>query len=799
MPDEEKSVWERFPRQAKSGKSAALLENYEKDLSEKKTELAKSQEAPEQEKKLAELRVQNAEKNMELFFREHDSTGSWKGERFHRDVAESLRDRRIERNELGDIEATEDDEKSHVLIVNMGELDRLNNIGGHEMGDQGLRLTLELVENVIREEIGSLPRFKNDEPRLSSVYDIYRYSGNDFTVTLHGIEEDLARDIESRISNESVDFSSLRPDIEPAPLTVNRVTRADAIALVNKLDEKPESAGLTDEGILIDAMREKLQTLNDAAKIENRTRHMVEKIREAGNDPEAEAKVKEFYETFIKKSIGSVFRVDPSTESAKYVEFRNLLDNKRAFDVPPPDEWTHFLKESALDGAFEQLKARRAVGRNIEINLARKVADEVLGRTEEFGRDILTEQTLASLRGFVDPVDTSGKLLLNEKKKNAEQQAEKDTSDPIAREEYEGAQLDYQIELAKRNEQTGLNGRGVYFETMEVGFESGRPVATIAIDMAFLKYFDKEGGPNTGNMAILKTAEIMDKIAIENTKEGIEVAAHRTGGDEFALTVIGGDKETVGKIVDSVRNAARSVGGIPPSSGAKATYSPERLQFNYGIRRTESVEALRDELSKAGIELPENADARVAADYLQHLADKEIDIQKGVDRILLLLARKFEEIQTGEKRNYEQLMEYSHKAIFKENGKKFMASLEAEFIKPKKDENGNEIQKNIEEEMRKLTGEVMGFVIEEIEKKSADKKHIGAELDRLIENAVKIRYLENHIKVLEREIAELHMLHRKDESSLRAAEEELVSVKRLRDRINPPAAGSGGPPQMQAA
>lgn len=69
---------------------------------------------------------------------------------------------------------------------------------------------------------------------------------------------------------------------------------------MNKLDEKPESAGLTDEGILIDAMREKLQTLNDAAKIENRTRHMVEKIREAGNDPEAEAKVKEFYETFIK-------------------------------------------------------------------------------------------------------------------------------------------------------------------------------------------------------------------------------------------------------------------------------------------------------------------------------------------------------------------------------------------------------------------------------------------------------------------------------------------------------------------
>lgn len=143
-------------------------------------------------------------------------------------------------------------------------------------------------------------------------------------------------------------------------------------------------------------------------------------------------------------------------------------------------------------------------------------------------------------------------------------------------------------------------------------------------------------------------------------------------------------------------------------------------------------------------------------------------------------------------------MEYSHKAIFKENGKKFMASLEAEFIKPKKDENGNEIQKHWRRNEKVDWG---GYGVRDRRnwEKSADKKHIGAELDRLIENAVKIRYLENHIKVLEREIAELHMLHRKDESSLRAAEEELVSVKRLRDRINPPAAGSGGPPQMQAA
>jgi GGDEF domain-containing protein len=568
---------------------------------------------------------------------------------------------------------------------------------------------------------------------------------------------------------------------------------------VNKLEEKPESAGLTDEGILIDAMREKLQTLSDVAKIESRTLHMVEKIREAGKDQNAEARVKEFYETFIKKSIGSVFRVDPSTESAEYVAFRNLLEDKRAFDVPPPEEWTHFLAERALDGAFEQLKARRAVGRKIEIDLARMVADEVLNRQEEFGRDVFTEQTPSSLRGFVEPGDTKGKEILNEKKKIAEQQAKKDTSDPITGEESEGAQLDYQIELAKRNEQTGLNGRGVYFETMEAGFESGRSVTTVAIDMAFLKYFDKEGGPKTGNMAILKTADILDKIAIEQTKDGIEVAAYRTGGDEFALTIIGASDEAVRKIVESVRDAARNAGRIPPSPGAKATYSPEVLQFNFGIRRTESVAALKEELSKAGIELPENASAGVAADYLQRLADKEIDIQKGVDRILFLLTRKFEEIQTGEKRNYEQLAGYSQKAIFKEDGNEFIAKLVAEFTKPKKDEDGNEIPKNIEEEIKNMKEEVVMFVLDEIKKKSADKKHLGAELDRLIEDAVKIQYLENRIGELEYVIRDLRMSNLHSSSALLAAEEELSSIKRLRARINPPVSGSGDPPQMQAA
>ncbi len=799
MQDEEKSVKERFPRQAKSGKSAALLENYEKDFLEKKAVLAESQEASEDEKKLAELRAQNAEKRMELFFREHDSTGSWKGERFHRDMAKGLRDRRLERNGSGEIEITEDDKKSHVLMVNMGELDRLNNIGGHEMGDQGLRLTLEFVENVIREEIGSLPRFKNDYQRLSSTYDIYRYSGNDFTITLNGVDADTAENIRGRVTKESVDLSSLRPDLEPVPLTASRVERADAIALVNRLGEKPEDAGLTEEGLLIDAVREKLQTLNDVAKLERRTLQMIEKIRDAGKDPDAETRVKEFYETFLKKSIGSVFRVDPSTESAEYVAFRNMLADKHAFDVPPPEEWTHFLAERALDGAFEQLKARRAVGRKIEINLARKVADEVLSRKEGFGRDVASEQSPPSLGGFVEPNDTGGKNKLNEKKEHARKQAEKDAGDPMVAEESEAALLDYQLELAKRNEQTGLYGRGVYFETMEAGLESGKPVTTVAIDMAFLKYFDKEGGPEAGNTAILKAAEILDGIATEfnSLKDGVEVVAYRTGGDEFALTIVGGDDKTVGEIVKSVRNATESAGRVPPSPGANATYSPESLQFNFGIRSAKSIESFREELSNAGFELPAKMNARMAADYLQRLADKEIDIHKGVNRLVLLVERSLEEDQTGESANFIQLANYSQKAVFGASGMKKVEEMVARLKKPDID---------VKAEMGNIKGELLDFVLGEIEKKNTNQARLGAELDRRVEDAVKYRYLENRIEELKDEVADLRMKLDKErssrssvESALRAAQDELRAVINLRERINPQASGSGDTFQMQAA
>src|SRR5574337_1374330 len=69
------------------------------------------------------------------------------------------------------------------------------------------------------------------------------------------------------------------------------------------------------------------------------------------------------------------------------------------------------------------------------------------------------------------------------------------------------AKLNLEIESAWRDSLTGLEQRGRLFENLEAGLDGGESVSMVFIDMAFLKYFDKEGGAETGNLAIQKTAE----------------------------------------------------------------------------------------------------------------------------------------------------------------------------------------------------------------------------------------------------------------------------------------------------
>lgn len=751
-------------------------------------------EASQDARELAEAEADIAEKELELFVREHDSTGALKGEKMGRDAARELRERGVERDESGSIRLNPEDHRAHTLLINMGELDRLNTLGGHALGDSGLRLSLQTIEDAVIDVLRNRPEYKDDR-RLAEAYDIYRTSGNDFTLTLRGIEDDVAQEIQDRMNRQEVSLASAKPGVEPVPLTASRVARADAIALVNQLEERPEDAGLTDERVIIDAMKEKLQALNDAAKVEARVGRMLEKIRESGRRPEGEGAARNFYETFLKKSLGSVFRTEPAAEPLDYAGFRQLLSERGALEIPPPVEWTHFVAERSLGDAFESLKSRRAVGRKIELELAQRVASEALQRLERFGREIAPEPTPASLGGFEEPKPTRGIAAMAELRNAADAAGAEAGDRPIPTARAKRARLEYDLERAKRDERTGLYGRGVFFETMSRAVQEKRPLATVAIDMAFLKYFDKEGGPGTGNLAIAKAAEILDGVAAAFSREGTAVEAFRTGGDEFALTITGGDAQTIQEVVKAVREAAINAGRIPGTAGVRPTYRPEGLQFNYGIREARTPDAFRNELLEMGVPLGGEEDAAAELpEYLLRLADKEIDIQKGVNRMMFLISRGLEERQTGESRNGDLLTAYSQKAIFGEVG----ASRTRSFVEQLSGSADPSV------EMRKIKTDVLEFVLAQLDARHADAAHVGAELDRRVEEAVKLRFVENRVRELEEEIMGLRMRLTREtearaslEEALRAAEEEHRAVGRLRERISSPSSGSSPPAAMR--
>jgi GGDEF domain-containing protein len=781
MSDDQRTQGEetesRDPRRVRAGKSALLLRTLVEARQATEHELQQAHESHLSDENVREmqLRADIAGKRVEIFLREHDATGAWKGERLWRDLSKDMREMTWERDAEGLLLKTPEDERTHLLVVHMGELDRLNASGDHSLGDQGLRLTAERIESLVREVLSRDPAHK-DERRLADAYDVYRYSGNDFAVNLRDVDPSSAEEIRRRLSQDTIDLSGIRPNEEPIPIAASRISRADGLDLMNRVDERPEDVGLDPQRVLIQAMIEKAQTLNDIDKVEMRAQRMVEKIREAGGDSLRESAARDLYDKFLRKSLGDVFRVEGATEPADYDAFRRLLTEKRALDIPASTEWTHLVAARALDGAFESLRSRRAVGRSIELKLAAQVSKDVLSRDERFGIVTGGDELPPSSPDFSPPQDTRGKKRLMELEGVA-RKAEKETPGLPA----ERARTEYELEKSKRDERTGLYGRGVYFETMEAALEHDRPLSTIAIDMAFLKYFDKEGGPETGNLAIRKAAEILDSVSASFVGSGFEVEAFRVGGDEFALTIVGGDEQSVGKVIAALREAQRNAGRVPGTTGASPRYRSEGLQFNYGIRFADSADAFRLELEAGGIPTrpPEEGDgaSNMLAEYLVRLADKEVEIQKGVNRFMLLLNRTLE---VAEGSNLDLLKAYSQKAIFGATGEEKLSEL-VEMVRTAPDR---------VVALGRAKGEALAFVIAQIDKRNAEINDFEMSLDRRLEDAVRIRFFEQRIGELEEEVRALEARIQSETAGQRAlrqaveaAEEEKRAIVQLREQM----------------
>lgn len=762
-------------RRMQRGKSALLLGSLHRAKEEADARLEQARETQDAGTEERQIEAEIADKRVEVFLREHDATGVWKGERLRRDLARDVRDRSWERNEEGLLVVAPEDERSHLLLIHMGELDRLNASGDHALGDQGLRLTAEHAESVIREVLGRDPSRK-DERRLAESYDIYRHAGNDFAVDLRDVDASAAEEIRRRLSQDAVDISAVREGEEPIPIAASRVSRADGIELLNALDERPEDVGLSYPRVLIQAMIEKTQTLNDIAKVEMRTGRMLNKIRAAEGTETGERAARDLYDKFLRKSLGDVFSTEPHG-SADYEAFRRLVTDHRALEVPASTEWTHLVTERAMGDAFQNLKARRAVGRSVDLKLAQVVARDVTKHEEEFGFVSEGDDVPPSSPDFASPKDTRGLQKIKEYEQRVASAPEGAAGELV--------RVEAELEKAKRDERTGLYGRGMYFEAMEQGLGEGRSVATVALDMAFLKYFDKEGGPETGNLAIKKAAEVLDTVVETFAAKGITIEAYRVGGDEFALTIIGADDRAISDVVAALQEGQRTAGRVPATAGASARYRSEGLQFNYGVRRALDADTFRNELEAMGVPLkpPSHPDAQnELAEYLVRLADKEVEIQKGVNRMMLLLRRLSEQ---DEHSNVDLLKAYSQKAIFGKTGEEKLGQFLAE-LKSSSEPTAT---------LGKLRGEATAFVIEQIDQKNAAVAHFESSLDRRLEDAVRIRFFEQRIAELEEEVDSLRARLQTEAGNAvmlrhaaNAAEEEKRAIVMLRERMRTPQA-----------
>lgn len=692
---------------------------------------------------------QIAEKRIELADAQHDNTGSWKGEYFARDLYEEFAKRGLEAGPDGKLPANPEDATTHYLMVNMGELDRVNAIGDHSSGDKALEAAAAGIRDNLRKVL------KDDQ------FDVYRTAGNDFSVRLNKVDHETAKKLTLALCG-AVDLTKVIGSGERAPMEASSISRADMIEIINRLEPSERQEFLSDEkpeGMLIGVVKELLQQQNDRQKVDSRMQRMQEMMSSA---PE---KAEEFYHKYQKKVLGELFREPGDNEALEYKAF------VERFKTADPEAKHHLSAQEAR----RQYASRRDTQRGIDRTLGEYAAKHTLALSEFFEDESKSTETSASERtheGFEPPKPTRGFELVEQKRAHAE--ALKTAGSDL--QEIELAELDAEIESAERDPLTGLATRGRLFHQLETGLETGKKVSTIYIDLAFLKYFDKEGNGTTGNVAIQKAAEMLDGISADASKEGIRVEAYRVGGDEFAFAISGGGPDAADRVKKMLELRQREASPIP-LQGEKAlgNFYKQQLSFNFGSLGPLDMEGLRALIKENNLPMhaePGSKEERnMLAEYAMRFADKQLEIQKGLNRIRLLASEKRASEITGDSSRYDQLLKYSQKAIFGANGQALVEELSAPgLVFP--DER------------------VLKFVIDQIKVKGKEKENYQDSIDRIIDERVQDLYFEqqidglrHHIDVLEKEMAKTEGEKTHLEQKVTELEEQIKQVSGLKQRI----------------
>jgi GGDEF domain-containing protein len=690
-----------------------------------------------------------ASKRVELSDAQHDNTGSWKGEYFGRDIREDLVMRGLESGADGRLPSKKEDASTHYMLVNMGELDLINAMGDHSSGDKALETTAKGIRAVLSQSL------------TDSQFDVYRTAGNDFSVRLKNVDRATAEKLTRSLCG-AVDISAITGPGQRAPIEASLASQSDMVEVINALDpeerqaffsnEKTETAG-------VGVVKELLQQQNDRQKTESRMRRMQEII-----DQEP-FKAQDFYEKYQRKILGELFRQEGDTEALDFETFKQRF---AAADA----EARH---RAAENEARRQYASRRETQRGIDRKLSERAARQTLGVRgfpEKIPDELETPHTEKSENGFQPPKPTRGFEMIKRKQEQVE--ALRNSGADAA--DIELAELDAYIEAANRDPLTGLAQRGRMFKQLESGLENKKPVGVVYIDLAFLKYFDKEGNGATGNVAIKKAAELLDGIAADASKEGIEVEAYRVGGDEFAFAITGGADDAAERIKEMILVRQKEAPPIPlQGDAAIGNFYKQKLSFNFGSLGPMDLEGMRKLVKDNG--LPMNAEPgseqerNQLAEYALRFADKQLEIQKGFNRIALLVEEKQSAEKSGDSSRYEQLLKYSQKGIFGAEGEALINQLSQQ-----KDKIPSE--------------QVLKFVIDQIKKKGAAKENYESSIDKVIDERVRELYFEQQINGLKHQLAVLEgeLSKTKGENvqlkqKVAELEQEVQNVSNLKQRI----------------
>ncbi len=697
--------------------------------------VASSEGDTDQEQARRELDIAN--KRLELFRLQHDSTGVFKGPLFGRDLHEQLQMSGVERGESGEYDESAA-EGTHAILVNMGELDRLNKVS-HDFGNQVLSAVAshihEQTSQVFSEKYGG-----QQETQGAAAFKIYRVSGNDFQILLKGVDQDVVEQIRERF-RQPYDISGLRAGQDPVPLSASRASLKEAVHIMNGL-----SSSENEQKRLISVLQQQGQIANDVEKIMVRRARLLEKVQENrklgveptdATDPRS---ARALYDAFLQKSLGNaLLSEDERRKQGSALSFEEVVQRLGDEDA---------TKHLALEDALRVFRAQQHAHEN-DHGVTQRVLEAVAAKAGSGGvktQHLFTEneRLTESSRDEADAIVERGASTRGAQRvKELEQRLAEASDQPNA----ESIRLDMEIEKARRDTRTGLYDRGVFFGAMEQSFSEGVPQSVISIDLAFLKYYDKNGGTKTGDAAIIRAAEILDRVTGELQQRGIPAEAYRVGGDEFTLTVGSADAQVIRELKQRIQQACQEAGPVPPSSRASGTYRPEVLQMSVGDRSARSLEEFQQEMTAMGLfkaagETLSDAERGELLNLFVHLADKESEIQKTVNRFLFLMARRSKQVEGG---NYPDLLAFSQKAIFGAEG---VSKIENWITELGEDVTAETLQKKVPD--------VLSFVLSKLREQDAKDEAVQSLADRLIESSVRLRFYEEWVKEL---ADEKHVLH----------------------------------------